>query len=57
MSEETLASNTDVGSDDWHGDRGARDVRRTLTDVEVATRLGVSRFTVRALSMTLRHQG
>jgi predicted DNA-binding transcriptional regulator AlpA len=60
---EAIRANGGGGLDDWqdpHGSRPstgtacadalfvAREERRTLTDIEVAARLGVSRFTVRS---------
>ena len=41
----TLETRTDVG---WEESSTSSAPKRTLTDVEVATRLGVSRFTVRS---------
>lgn len=54
---ETIRANSGMWLDDWEAAGTASSVadgqfvareRRTLTDIEVATRLGVSRFTVRS---------
>ena len=50
---ETIVANAGVALDDWQDRPVTRQSstaadRRTLTDIEVAARLGVSRFTVRS---------